>query len=82
MESKVNTIAPNAPEQTTRRVAAYCRVSSSSDDQLHSFAAQVQYYTALIGENEQMELADVYKRQAWDADANRRPFVMEWSEGE
>ena len=60
MESKVITIAPNAPEQTTRRVAAYCRVSSSSDDQLHSFAAQVQYYTALIGENEQMELADIY----------------------
>ena len=27
------------------RTAAYCRVSSNSDDQLHSFAAQVKHYT-------------------------------------
>lgn len=42
------------------RVAAYCRVSSDSSDQLHSFAAQVQHYTKFIGENERMELADIY----------------------
>lgn len=27
------------------RLAPYCRVSSDSEDQLHSFAAQIQYYT-------------------------------------
>lgn len=42
------------------RTAAYCRVSSNSSDQLNSFAAQVQYYTKFISENELMELADIY----------------------
>ena len=31
------------------RVAAYCRVSSDSADQLNSFAAQNAYYTAKAG---------------------------------
>lgn len=30
------------------RVAAYCRVSTDSEDQLHSYRSQVQYYTDLI----------------------------------
>lgn len=42
------------------RTAAYARVSSDSDDQLNSFAAQVNYYTALISENEEWELVDIY----------------------
>ena len=42
------------------RVAAYCRVSSDSDDQLNSFLAQVRHYTAYIGQNPEWELADVY----------------------
>lgn len=41
-------------------VAAYCRVSSDSQDQLHSFAAQVQYYSKTISENKLMELVDIY----------------------
>ena len=40
------------------RVAAYCRVSSSSTDQMNSFAAQNRYYTALISGNESWELVD------------------------
>ena len=42
------------------RVAAYCRVSSDSADQLNSFAAQNAYYTALIAENPDWELVDIY----------------------
>lgn len=60
MENTVVTIAPNVQAKPTIRVAAYCRVSSDSSDQLHSFAAQVQYYTKFISENEHMELADIY----------------------
>ena len=33
------------------RVAAYCRVSTDSEDQLESYAAQVSYYTDIIGKN-------------------------------
>lgn len=42
------------------RVAAYCRVSSDSEDQQHSFGVQTEYYTKLIGENPLWTLADIY----------------------
>lgn len=42
------------------RVAAYCRVSSDSDDQLNSFLAQVRHYTTYIGQNPEWKLADIY----------------------
>ena len=60
MENTVVTIAPSIQSKKTMRVAAYCRVSSDSSDQLHSFAAQVQHYTKFISENERMELTDIY----------------------
>ncbi|MDD4496138.1 MAG: recombinase family protein [Eubacteriales bacterium] len=56
----ITTINPTQTQAKILRVAAYCRVSSSSDDQLHSFASQVQYYTTIIGENPKWELADIY----------------------
>ena len=37
-------IEPREPERGKYRVAAYCRVSSSSDEQMHSYYAQVGYY--------------------------------------
>lgn len=60
MQEKVITIPANVQEKPILRVAAYCRVSSDSGDQLHSFAAQVQYYTRFINANEGMELVDIY----------------------
>ena len=42
------------------RVAAYARVSSNSEDQLHSFATQNAYYTELITGNPEWEFVDVY----------------------
>lgn len=42
------------------KVAAYCRVSSDSEDQLHSYAAQIRYYTEHIGQNPLWTLADIY----------------------
>ena len=59
MASKIIIIEPSAVRKKIR-VAAYCRVSSSSEDQLHSFAAQVQYYTKYINSNDKMELVDIY----------------------
>ena len=60
MAIEVTAIHADAPEKPKLRTAAYCRVSSDSADQLHSFAAQVQYYTKLIGESKGMELVDIY----------------------
>lgn len=36
--------AKSKEENKIIRLAAYCRVSSDSADQLHSFAAQIRYY--------------------------------------
>ena len=57
---KVTVIDPAAPEKVRLRVAAYCRVSSDSDDQLNSYLAQVDYYTRHISDNPDWELADIY----------------------
>lgn len=43
-----------------RKVAAYARVSTDSDEQFTSFQAQVNYYTKYINAHEDWELADVY----------------------
>ncbi len=57
----VKTLLPERKEEVRRiRVAAYCRVSTESDDQKDSFAAQVEYYTNLIGTNPAWELVDIY----------------------
>lgn len=42
------------------RVAAYTRVSSDSADQLHSFAAQNQYYTTLIASKAEWQFVGIY----------------------
>ena len=47
-------------ESLVLRVAAYCRVSTDSDDQMNSFFAQMQYYNDYIRENDNMILVDIY----------------------
>lgn len=42
------------------RLAAYCRVSSSSEDQLHSYAAQIRRYSEYAREHPEYELVDIY----------------------
>ena len=42
------------------RVAAYTRVSSDSDDQLNSFAAQNRYYAELISGKAEWRMVDIY----------------------
>lgn len=42
------------------RLAAYCRVSSDSADQIHSFAAQIRHYSDYAKQNPQYELIDVF----------------------
>lgn len=60
-QPEIIVIDPAGKEQPTRlRVAAYARVSSDSEDQENSFAAQVRAYTALIASKSEWELADIY----------------------
>jgi len=58
--AKVTVIPPKEAEAKRLRVAAYCRVSTDSSDQLHSYAAQIRNYTELIKQHDNWELVDVY----------------------
>lgn len=42
------------------KVAAYCRVSTDSDEQAGSYEMQVQHYTEYIGRNKEWELSGIY----------------------
>lgn len=44
----------------TQRLAAYCRVSSDSDDQLHSFAVQYRHYADYEKHHPEVRLVDIY----------------------
>ncbi len=56
----VTVIPPTKRNKHVKKVAAYCRVSSSSDDQLHSFEAQDTYYRKIINNIDGWRLVDIY----------------------
>lgn len=68
MERKVTVIPPTLHLQThqpkaqtvKRRVAGYARVSTDSEEQQTSYAAQVEYYTSYIQERSDWEFVKVY----------------------
>ena len=58
----VTVIQPTIAEEKAVKVrcAAYCRVSSDSEDQLNSFMAQTRYYSQVFENSETEELFDIY----------------------
>ncbi len=54
------------------RIAAYCRGSSDHEDQLHSFKAQVEYYTKYIEEHDEYEMAGIYADEAISVTSTKR----------
>lgn len=56
------------------RVAAYCRVSTDDEEQLTSFEAQKDYYTAKIMENRQWTMAGIFADEGLSGtSAKKRP---------
>ena len=57
----ITDITPTLQKKTEKiRLAPYCRVSSDSADQLHSFAAQIRYYSEYAKRHPECELVDIY----------------------
>ena len=56
--------ATEKPQNAKLRVAAYARVSSASDDQLNSFAAQNRHYSDLISSKENWRMVDIYAEKS------------------
>lgn len=53
-------LAKHNNENALLRVAAYCRVSTDSDDQIESYKAQVAYYSEAIAKNPKWRFVDIY----------------------
>jgi len=72
---KVTPYFPSKPESKgIKRIAAYCRVSSDKDEQLHSLATQTAFYTKSLTEDENCEFAGVYADEGISGtNANNRP---------
>lgn len=57
-----------------KRVAAYCRVSTGSEEQLTSYKTQMKVYTEMIAENKDWELAGIYADEGISGTrADKRP---------
>lgn len=66
-------IPAKIPEKkSSLKVAAYCRVSSESDEQLMSLESQIRYYTRTIQENPEWEFAGVYAERVTGTDFKKR----------
>lgn len=50
----------NMEDKPKLRVAAYCRVSTDSDEQATSYEAQIEHYTNFIQKNEEWEFAKIF----------------------
>ena len=59
--AQVQVIQPYQPQSDAlEKVAAYCRVSTDSKDQLNSYRTQIGYYTNYIAQHPGWEPADIY----------------------
>ena len=59
--AQVQIIQPYQPQSDAlEKVAAYCRVSTDSKDQLNSYRTQIGYYTNFNAQHPGWELADIY----------------------
>lgn len=58
--AKPKFIRQGLTEQPKLKVAAYCRVSTSEEEQISSFEAQREYYNSYISNNSAWEFAGIY----------------------
>ena len=69
--------ATEKPQAIKLRVAAYARVSSSSEDQKHSYGAQLRYYDTLIDRKENWTMVDLYADEGiTGTSARKRPEFL------
>ena len=64
-------------ENALLRVAAYCRVSTDSEDQIESYKAQVAHYSEAIAKNPRWRFVDIYADEGITGTlAKKRPNFM------
>ena len=75
---KVTLISPATKQEVTKlRVAAYCRVSSNSADQLNSYARQIKVYTDIIKRRLDWEMVEIFADEGISGvEAAKRPEFL------
>ena len=73
MSPDLKTITPRRTPTSRIRVAAYCRVSTMSETQAGSLAAQVSAYSKLIHANPAWQFAGIYTDQGISGTTRKRP---------
>lgn len=75
---QVHLISPvTRQEISKKRVAAYCRVSTSSTDQLNSYSRQIEVYTRLIKGRNDWEMVEIFADEGITGmSAERRPEFL------
>jgi len=63
------------PESRLLRVAAYCRVSTNSEEQENSYEAQIAHYTSVIEANGKWILAGIFADAADIIGLNQNPTL-------
>ena len=68
---------PQGEQDRKPRVAAYCRVSTETEEQQGSFKTQVDYYTGLLQNNPEYEFVGIYADEGISgAQADNRPEFL------
>ncbi len=70
-------LSKHSNENALLRVAAYCRVSTDSEDQLESYKAQVSHYSEAIAKNPRWRFVDIYADEGITGtqDKKRKEFM-------
>ena len=74
--AEITTIQPIEQARGKLRCGAYCRVSTDSSEQLHSYAAQRLWFTTLLEGSETEELVDIYADVGISGTTAERPEFM------
>ena len=59
------------------RVAAYCRVSTDSDDQANSFESQQRYFRAYIAQQPHWELAGIFADEGLSGTSTKKRLAFQ-----
>ena len=59
------------------RVAAYCRVSTDSDDQVNSFESQQRYFRAYIAQQPHWELAGIFADEGLSGTSTKKRLAFQ-----
>ena len=74
-------ITPHRKEPGKQRIAAYCRVSSRRDEQLHSLTPQINFYRSLFENDDTVIFVGIYAEEGLSGtQAESRPQFMKMIE--